>query len=82
MVTALQSAYEAIPEPKLVIALGDCAADGGIFGCNYATMGKVATVIPVNMVITGCPSTPSMILSSLVTLITSTQSNDAFNRCV
>jgi Ni,Fe-hydrogenase III small subunit len=58
METALRRVYEATPEPKLVIAAGECGATGGEFGVSYASCGAVANVIPVDAVIRGCPPTP------------------------
>jgi len=66
METALKRTYEATPEPKLVVAVGDCACDGGIFGESYATCGRVANVIPVDEVITGCPPAPLEILRGIL----------------
>ena len=66
MVTALQRTFAAIPEPKLVVALGDCACDGGIFGENYASAGRVANVIPVDVVVPGCPPPPLEILRGIL----------------
>ncbi len=58
MEAALRRTYAATPEPKLVIAAGDCAAHGGEFGASYASCGAVSNVIPVDAVIRGCPPTP------------------------
>jgi len=58
METALLRTYEATPEPRLVIAVGECGANGGEFGVSYASCGAVANVIPVDAVIRGCPPTP------------------------
>ena len=77
MEIALKRTYDATPEPKLVVAIGDCACDGGIFcshggegaGENYATCGKVANVIPVDVVVSGCPPTPTAILQGILTAI-------------
>ncbi len=69
MEIALKRTYDATPEPKLVVAIGDCACDGGIFGENYATCGKVANVIPVDVVVSGCPPTPVAILQGILTAI-------------
>ncbi|TXT36945.1 MAG: NADH ubiquinone oxidoreductase 20 kDa subunit [Comamonadaceae bacterium] len=66
METALKRTYEATPEPKLVVAVGDCACDGGIFGESYASCGRVANVIPVDEVITGCPPPPLEILRGIL----------------
>ncbi len=69
MEVALKRTYDATPEPKLVVAVGDCACDGGIFGESYATCGKVANVIPVDVVVSGCPPTPVAILQGILTAI-------------
>jgi Ni,Fe-hydrogenase III small subunit len=69
MEIALKRTYDATPEPKLVVAVGDCACDGGIFGESYATCGKVANVIPVDVVVSGCPPTPTAILQGILTAI-------------
>ena len=69
MEVALKRTYDAMPEPKLVVAIGDCACDGGIFGESYATCGKVANVIPVDVVVIGCPPTPTAILQGILTAI-------------
>ena len=58
MEVAVKRAYDATPEPKLVVAVGDCGCTGGIFGESYASCGKVANVIPVDVAIPGCPPTP------------------------
>src|ERR1700681_618005 len=47
MLTALRRTYDAMPAPRLVVAVGDCGRDGGIFGCGYASCGGVASAIPV-----------------------------------
>jgi Ni,Fe-hydrogenase III small subunit len=69
METALKRTYDATPEPKLVVAIGDCACDGGIFGESYATCGKVSNVIPVDVAVIGCPPTPTAILQGILTAI-------------
>ena len=69
METALKRTYDAMPEPKLVVAIGDCGCDGGIFGESYATCGGVANVIPVDVVVPGCPPTPTAILQGILTAI-------------
>jgi len=66
METALKRTYDAAPEPKLVVAVGDCACDGGIFGESYATRGRVSNVIPVDEVIPGCPPPPLEILRGIL----------------
>ena len=65
MAQALRRTYEATPDPKLVVAVGDCGADGGIFGESYASCGRVANVIPVVHVVTGCPPTPLDLLRGI-----------------
>jgi len=69
MVTALKRTFDATPEPKLVVAIGDCACDGGIFGESYASCGRIANVIPVDVVVSGCPPTPTAILQGILTAI-------------
>jgi Ni,Fe-hydrogenase III small subunit len=69
MAQALRRTYEATPEPKLVIAVGDCGACGGVFGESYASLGAVANVIPVDVVIPGCPPTPTALLQGILTAI-------------
>jgi Ni,Fe-hydrogenase III small subunit len=66
MEEALRRTYDAIPDPKLVIAVGDCGTCGGIFGTSYATRGSVANVIPVSHTIAGCPPTPAAILGGIL----------------
>jgi len=65
----LRIAYEAMPGPKLVVAVGDCGRDGGIFGESYATVGGVDKVIPVDVAVPGCPPTPVAILQGILTAI-------------
>jgi len=72
METALLRAYECTPAPKLVVAVGDCGANGGIFGSSYASCGRVANVIPVDLVIPGCPPTPRALLQGILTAICAT----------
>ncbi|MDD2926124.1 NADH-quinone oxidoreductase subunit B family protein [Rhodoferax sp.] len=66
METALKRTYEATPEPKLVVAVGDCGCDGGIFGESYASCGQVAKVIPVDVTVPGCPPEPVAILRGIL----------------
>ena len=58
MEAALRRTWEATPDPKLVIAMGECGANGGEFGVSYASCGAVSNVIPVDAVVRGCPPTP------------------------
>jgi len=69
MEIALMRTYDATPEPKLVVAIGDCACDGGMFGESYASCGKISNVIPVDVVVNGCPPTPTAILQGILTAI-------------
>jgi Ni,Fe-hydrogenase III small subunit len=69
MEVALKRTYDATPEPKLVVAVGDCACNGGIFGESYASCGKVSNVIPVDVVVGGCPPAPAAILQGILTAI-------------
>ena len=69
MVTALQRTYEATPEPRLVVAVGDCGCDGGIFGENYASAGAVSKIIPVDVLVPGCPPPPIDILRGILTAV-------------
>jgi Ni,Fe-hydrogenase III small subunit len=66
---ALQRTYQATPDPKWVVAVGDCARDGGCFAGSYAVVGGVAEIIPVALHIPGCPPSPSAILSGLLALL-------------
>jgi len=71
MEVALRRTYEATPDPKLVVAVGDCGCTGGIFGESYASRGRVSNVIPVDVVIPGCPPSPTRILSGILTALES-----------
>ncbi len=69
MQVALRRTYDATPEPKLVVAVGDCGCTGGIFGESYASCGRVANVIPVDVAVAGCPPSPTRILQAILTAI-------------
>jgi len=69
MERALRIAYEAMPDPKLVVAVGDCGCDGGIFGQGCATRGGVAKVLPVDVAVPGCPPPPVALLQGILTAI-------------
>jgi Ni,Fe-hydrogenase III small subunit len=71
---ALLRTYNATPDPKWVVAVGACAADGGIFASSYAVAGGVKDVIPVDLHIRGCPPSPIELLKGLIALLV--QSND------
>ena len=70
MEVALRRTYEATPDPKLVVAVGDCGCTGGLFGESYASCGRVSNVIPVDVAVPGCPPSPRQILSGILTAIT------------
>ena len=69
METALKMTLDAVAEPKLAVAVGDCAACGGEFGVSYASLGAVSNVISVNAVIRGCPPTPLNLLQGLLAVL-------------
>jgi Ni,Fe-hydrogenase III small subunit len=69
METALRRTWEATPDPKLVVAIGDCGCSGGIFGESYASRGRVSNVIPVDVAVPGCPPEPVAILKGILTAI-------------
>jgi Ni,Fe-hydrogenase III small subunit len=69
MEEALRRTYDATPEPKLVVAIGDCGCTGGIFGESYASCGRVANVIPVDVVVPGCPPPPLEILRGILSAV-------------
>jgi Ni,Fe-hydrogenase III small subunit len=77
MEVALKRTYEATPEPKLVVAAGSCALDGGIYGESYATRGGVGKVIPVDVLVPGCPPTPLAIMQGILTAIRAKPQNAA-----
>lgn len=66
MEIALRRTYDATPHPKLVVAAGDCGCNGGIFGESYASLGGVGRVIPVDVLIPGCPPTPTALLQGIL----------------
>lgn len=70
MAIALKRTYDATPDPKLVVAVGDCGCNGGIFGESYASCGRVSNVIPVDVAVPGCPPTPAMLLQGILAAIT------------
>ena len=69
MEVALKRTYDATPEPKLVVAIGDCGCDGGVFGESYASCGRVSNVIPVDVAVPGCPPAPVAILQGILTAV-------------
>jgi Ni,Fe-hydrogenase III small subunit len=62
-----------MPDPKVVVAVGDCGCNGGIFGEGYATVGGVGKVIPVDVTVPGCPPNPVAILQGILTAVTARQ---------
>ena len=66
---ALLRTYNATPDPKWVVAVGACAADGGVFAGSYAVAGGVKDVIPVDLHIRGCPPSPAALLGGLIALL-------------
>jgi Ni,Fe-hydrogenase III small subunit len=72
---ALERTYQATPGPKWVVAVGDCARDGGVFSGSYACVGGVSAVLPVDLHIRGCPPSPTALLRGLLALLETVQSN-------
>src|SRR5512142_270733 len=69
MQEALERTYRATPDPKWVVAVGDCAFDGGLFAGSYAVAGGVSAVVPVDLHIKGCPPSPVQLLQGLLALL-------------
>ncbi len=69
MALALRRTWEATPEPRLVVAIGDCGCSGGIFGESYASLGRVSNVIPVDVEVPGCPPAPIEILRGILAAV-------------
>jgi Ni,Fe-hydrogenase III small subunit len=69
MEAALRRVYEATPDPKLVVAIGDCGCTGGIFGERAPSRGRVANIIPVDVAVPGCPPSPMRIMQGILTAI-------------
>src|ERR1700761_4943492 len=67
--TALEQAWDATPEPKWVVAVGDCAVDGGVFKGSYAVLGGTGHAVQVELTMGGCPPEPANILTGLRTLL-------------
>jgi len=70
---ALERTYQATPGPKWVVAVGDCARDGGVFSGSYACVGAVSEVLPVDLHIHGCPPSPIALLRGLLALLETVQ---------
>ncbi|WER47917.1 formate hydrogenlyase [Cupriavidus sp. WKF15] len=77
MEEALRRTYAATPEPRLVVATGDCACTGGIYGESYASCGRVANVIPVDLAVPGCPPPPIEILRGILNAVRRRQTGSA-----
>jgi Ni,Fe-hydrogenase III small subunit len=73
MAEALRRTYDATPEPKWVVTVGDCALHGGCFAGSYAVVGGVSNVIPVDLHVPGCPPEPARLLSALCALLEGSQ---------
>jgi Ni,Fe-hydrogenase III small subunit len=71
---ALERTYNATPDPKWVVAVGDCAVDGGLFAESYACVGGISRALPVDLHIRGCPPTPTQLLKGLLALLTDAKS--------
>ncbi len=74
MELALRRTYDATPDPKIVVAVGDCGCSGGIFGESYASAGRVANVIPVDVAVPGCPPSPVRILAGILAAVAARRS--------
>ena len=75
MEAALKRAYDAIPDPRWVVAMGECACTGGMFGESYASCGKISNVIPVDVEVPGCPPTPTALLQGILAAVSKDTSN-------
>ncbi len=75
MEEALRRTYDAMPDPKIVMAVGDCGACGGIFGTSYASRGRVANIVPVNHTVSGCPPDPTALLRGILQIVRSKSSD-------
>jgi Ni,Fe-hydrogenase III small subunit len=76
---ALERTYEATPHPKWVVAVGDCARDGGVFCGSYACVGGVSSVLPVDLHIPGCPPPPLALLQGLLALLEHVEGREGEN---
>ena len=70
MEAALRATWEAMPHPKCVVAAGDCGCTGGIYRDSYACRSGVASVLPVDVAIPGCPPTPTALMQGILTAVT------------
>ena len=69
MAVPLRKTWEATPDPKLVVAVGDCAHDCGVFAGSYAVAGRVQDIVPVDAVVHGCPPAPADILRGILAVL-------------
>jgi Ni,Fe-hydrogenase III small subunit len=74
---ALERTYRATPDPKWVVAVGDCAISGGVFSGSYAVIGGVSNVVPVDIHVRGCPPSPTELLKALLALLMHANGNTA-----
>lgn len=73
MTEALRRTFDAMPEPKWVVAIGDCARDGGCFAGSYAIVGGLDAIVPVDLHVPGCPPNPTALLQGLLALLESVE---------
>ncbi len=73
MENALLRAYECTPDPKLVVAIGDCGCNAGVFGQSYASCGAVSDVVPVDVRVPGCPPTPLAMMQGILAAVRKAQ---------
>ncbi len=73
MENALRIAHDCTPDPKLVVAVGDCGCNGGVFGESYASCGAVGNVVPVDLRIPGCPPTPLALMQGILAAVRRTK---------
>jgi Ni,Fe-hydrogenase III small subunit len=79
MEAALKLAFDAMPDPKLVVAIGECACNGGIFGSSYASCGQVSNVIAVDLTVPGCPPPPQDILRGILSALMAQSKSSTVN---
>jgi Ni,Fe-hydrogenase III small subunit len=79
---ALERTHNAMPGPKWVVGVGDCAKDGGVFAKSYAVSGGVATVLPVDLYIPGCPPRPLDMLTALLRLLRQSHDDNVHGQCL